>query len=76
MSTPQTNWPASLTRLDTIRRTDPGLYAVALHAFIEGEAGRALESTRDMNFRQIIQAWWREHRLPHETSACLHWSSA
>ena len=54
--------PENLIRLEALRRTDPGLYAVALHAFIEGEAGRALESTRDMNFRQIIQAWWREHR--------------
>ena len=45
------DWPSSLTRLDALRSTDPGLYAVALHAFIEGEAGRALESTRDMNFR-------------------------
>ncbi len=56
------NWPASLTRLEAIRRTDPGLYAVALHAFIEGEAGKVLQGTRDMNFRDIIQAWWRDHK--------------
>ncbi len=56
------NWPQSLSRLEAIRQSDPGLFAVALHAFIEGEAGRALESTRDMNFREIIQAWWRNHR--------------
>ncbi|MCK5249779.1 MAG: hypothetical protein KAJ98_07435, partial [Spirochaetaceae bacterium] len=56
------NWPQSLTRLDAVRNTDPGLYTVALHAFIEGEAGKSLQSTRDMNFRDIIQAWWRDYK--------------
>ena len=52
----------SLTRLDIIRTTDPGLYAVALHAFIEARVQKSIGSTREMNFTAILQTWWHEHR--------------
>ncbi|MDF1569671.1 MAG: UvrD-helicase domain-containing protein [Spirochaetaceae bacterium] len=52
----------SLTRLDIIRTTDPGLYAVALHAFIEAHVQKCIGSTREMNFTAILLTWWHEHR--------------
>ncbi|MCK5735991.1 MAG: hypothetical protein KAH21_05905, partial [Spirochaetaceae bacterium] len=55
-------WPANLNRLNAIRLTDPGLYSLALHAFIESQAAKAVGSTRDMNFRDILQAWYRDHK--------------
>ncbi len=55
-------WPSDLNRLNAIRLTDPGLYSLALHAFIESQAAKAVGSTRDMNFRDILQAWYRDHK--------------
>jgi hypothetical protein len=60
--TPSEYLPDNLTRLDTIRTTDPGLYAVALHAFIEARVQQSIGSTREMNFTAILQTWWHEHR--------------
>ena len=56
------NWPVNLNRLNAVRLTDPGLYALGLHAFIENQAAQAVGSTRDMNFQDILQTWYRDHR--------------
>ncbi|MCD6343899.1 MAG: hypothetical protein J7L76_08930, partial [Spirochaetaceae bacterium] len=56
------NWPVNLNRLNAVRLTDPGLYALGLHAFIENQAAQAVGSTRDMNFQDIHQTWYRDHR--------------
>ena len=55
-------WPENLDRLNAVRLTDPGLYALGLHAFIESHAQGFVGSTRDMTFRDILQAWYRDHR--------------
>ena len=65
-------WSANLERLNAVRLTDPGLYALGLHAFIENHAQRFVGSTRDMNFRDILQTWYRDYKesiSPSDTGA-------
>ena len=54
--------PSSLSRINAIRVIDPGLYALALHAFIEAQAKKALGHSMGLRFREILQAWYRECR--------------
>ncbi|MCG8452249.1 MAG: DEAD/DEAH box helicase family protein [Spirochaetales bacterium] len=49
----------SLKRLNSLGKTDPGLYALALHCFVESQARADLPQPTEFGFRTLIVAWWQ-----------------